>query len=222
MNDTIAIYYSQTGNNRFIAKKLSKEIQADLEQIETKAKSIFPLLLLTWFKKGAKIKPLDIDLTKYDRVILLGPIWMGNLISPLRGFVKRYGKDIQNLIFITVCGGTDEGKDRKYGSESVFNEMRKLLPNTLTACYEISTRGVGGESSTTVGGDSLSESTCSESSFGCTCGDSSTECTCSKTSPGTSGKGSPPDLPLLSEELFHGEIKDRFDGVVKAIKERAE
>jgi flavodoxin len=34
MNDTIAIYYSQTGNNRFIAKKLSKEIQADLEQIE--------------------------------------------------------------------------------------------------------------------------------------------------------------------------------------------
>jgi flavodoxin len=34
MKKTIVLYYSKTGNNEFIAKKLAKEIQADLEQIE--------------------------------------------------------------------------------------------------------------------------------------------------------------------------------------------
>ena len=185
MKKTIVLYYSKTGNNQFVAKKLAKEIQADLEQIETKTKSFFSLILLTWFKKGAKIIPLDIDLTTYDRVILLGPIWMGNLISPLRGFVKRYGKDIQDFVFITVCGGGDEDKDSKYGFENVFNEMRKLYPSPAITCYEISTKGVGGEST-------------------------GTSCTTSV--------GSPTDLPLLTEELFHDDIKDRFDEVVEALK----
>jgi menaquinone-dependent protoporphyrinogen IX oxidase len=218
MKKTIVLYYSKTGNNQFVAKKLAKEIQADLEQIETKTKSFFSLILLTWFKKGAKIIPLDIDLTTYDRVILLGPIWMGNLISPLRGFVKRYEKDIQDFVFITVCGGGDEDKDSKYGFENVFNEMRKLYPSPAITCYEISTKGVGGES-TAVGGGASAECACSGSSSGCTCGDSSPECTCSETSSGTTSVGSPTDLPLLTEELFHGDVKDRFDEVVEALKE---
>ena len=95
------------------------------------------------------------------------------------------GKDIQDFVFITVCGGGDEDKDSKYGFENVFNEMRKLYPSPAITCYEISTKGVGSEFAGTSG---------------------------------TTSVGSPTDLPLLTEELFHGDVKDRFDEVVEALK----
>jgi hypothetical protein len=59
----------------------------------------------------------------YDKVILCGPIWMGKLIVPLRNFAVKYGSKVKQLIFVTCCGSTFEGKDQKFGYGLVFNVL---------------------------------------------------------------------------------------------------
>ncbi|MFC2080443.1 flavodoxin domain-containing protein, partial [Bacteroidota bacterium] len=70
----------------------------------------------------------------YDRVIMVGPIWMGRFIPPLRSFVKKYQNQINELVFVTCCGSTYEKKDEKFGHGLVFKTVESLLKEKLVAC----------------------------------------------------------------------------------------
>jgi flavodoxin len=140
MNKTLIVFFSKTGNNKFIAEKLSKTIDADIEAIIPKTNSSFLLILSSLFKFSASIKPISQDFTKYDKVVILGPIWMGRLISPIKGFINKYAEKIKQIVFITVCGSGIEDKDGKYGYNGVFTELKSILATKLTACFEISTK----------------------------------------------------------------------------------
>lgn len=48
------------------------------------------------------------DIGSYDRVILVGPVYMGRFITPLRSFVKKYLREINSLVFMTCCGSAYE------------------------------------------------------------------------------------------------------------------
>lgn len=176
MKKTLIVYYSKTGNNKFVAEKFSKLIEADLEEIKTVGNNLLLLYIFSWLKISTKIKPLTTDLKEYERVILFSPIWFGSLISPIRGFVKKSKDDIKEFLFITVCGGGEEDKDTKFGYEGVFKEMRGLFPGKEIDCYEISTKGVISENLSSSG------------------------------------------QPILSEEVFKGKIRERFDEIVEIIK----
>lgn len=176
MKKTIIIYFTKTGNNRFIAEKLSKDLDADLTELIPKLNNFFLLLILSGLKIPSSIKTLSLDIKKYERVILISPIWIGSLISPIRGFVKKYKDSIKDLVFITVCGSGSEDKDGKYGYENIFKEVQKYFPSRKTSCYEISTK-------------SLNKNNQSSKA-----------------------------LPIISENVFNNEIKDRYDEIVEILK----
>lgn len=176
MKKTLIFYFTKTGNNKFIAQKISEIIIADTEVIIPKIRSFFLLMLFSWLKINISIKPISSNIEKYEKVIIIGPIWVGKLIAPLRGFLKKYRDKMREIVFITVCGSGVEDKDGKFGYEGVFREIRSLLPSKNISCYEISTKD-------------LNESTASQA-----------------------------DKPLISEEVFKGEIKSRFDEIVEFLK----
>ncbi len=130
MKKTIVIYYSNKGNNRFLAKRIAENLNCEIEEIRPRLNVLF-LLLLGLSLGNQKIK---INIAEYDRVILCGPIWMGKFIAPLKGFVKKYRKRINRLIFISCCGSSFEMKDKKFGHGLVFKEIKEILKDKCSHC----------------------------------------------------------------------------------------
>jgi len=130
MKNTIVIFYSNKGSNKFLAEQISKSLSCELEEIKPRM-NIFLLFLMN-IHLG--IKPLKHRIEDYDLVILCGPIWMGKLIPPLRSFIKKYFNKINKLIFVTCCGSTDSKKDEKFGHGLVFKEVENLLNDKCIIC----------------------------------------------------------------------------------------
>ena len=107
--NTIVIYYSNKGSNKYLAKKISQSLSCDIEEIRPRL-NVFTLFLMN-IHLG--IKPLKSKIKEYNPVILCGPIWMGKFIPPFRSFVKKYQQSIQKLIFVTCCGSTYKNKVEK-------------------------------------------------------------------------------------------------------------
>lgn len=127
---TIVYYYSRKGSNRFLAKKIANDLNCEIEEIKPRINYLV-LMLIGLNVGNHKLKTKAED---YDRVILCGPIWMGKLIAPLKNFVIKHIKKINNLIFITCCGSTFEGKDEKFGHNLVFKALKNLSGEKCTHC----------------------------------------------------------------------------------------
>lgn len=130
MKNTIVVFYSRTGSNRYLAQKISESLECKMVAIKPRINS--HLLFLMGINPG--IEKLPVSLTIFDRVILCGPIWIGKFVTPLKAFVKKHGKDINELVFATCCGSSDEIKDKKYGHGLVFNEIKATLQDKCIHC----------------------------------------------------------------------------------------
>lgn len=124
---TIVVYYSRKGSNRYLAEKIAGKLSCDLEEIRARSNAFS--LILTNVNTG--IRKLNHDLNAYDRVILVGPVFMGRFIPPLRAFVTKYADHINQLVFVTCCGSTYSKKDEKFGHGLVFKEVEKILGDKL-------------------------------------------------------------------------------------------
>ncbi len=132
----LVVYYSRTGNNAYLAEKLATDLRADCERIRTRT-NVLPFLLLG-FTGG--VKALTVDVSTYSHVLIVGPVWMGRLIAPLRGFIKKYRAQFKQVYFITACGSSPEKKNERFGYGHVFNEVQGLLGSKLahTAAFPTS------------------------------------------------------------------------------------
>ena len=127
---TIVYYYSRKGSNSFLAKRIAKDLNCEIEEIIPRINYLVLMLLgINFGNRKLKTRVED-----YDRVILCGPIWMGKFIVPLRNFVVKYRPKIKKLIFVTCCGSTFEGKDQKFGHNLVFNVLRKIAGDKCVHC----------------------------------------------------------------------------------------
>lgn len=125
---TIVVFYSRKNSNRYLAQKIAKHLSCDIEEIRPRINS-FGLFLMN-INPG--IRRLKHKIEEYDRVILVGPIWMGRFVPPLKSFTKRYNKKIKELAFVTCCGSTYEKKDEKFGHGLVFEKVKEIMDGKLT------------------------------------------------------------------------------------------
>jgi flavodoxin len=130
----LVVYYSKSGSNRYLAEKLAGELKADLQPIHPRVNTFGFLGFCTLIKAGPGFRSLELDPAAYDQVILVGPIWMGQLIAPLRGFLKKYAHAVRKLRFATCCGGGDETRNDKFGYEHVFKTVRGLAGDVCSSC----------------------------------------------------------------------------------------
>jgi flavodoxin len=127
---TIVYFYSNKGSNRFLANKIANDLKCEIEEIKPRLNAHLLMMMgINWGNRKLKSNCDD-----YDRIILCGPIWMGRLIVPLKNFIKTNAQKISNLVFVTSCGSTFEGKDKKYGYNLVFNQVKELLGEKCRHC----------------------------------------------------------------------------------------
>ena len=134
MKKDLVVCYSNTGNNRYLAEKIARRLDCEIEAIRPRINAFPLLLLMSAMKMGAGIKSLGHPPEEYGRIILCGPIWMGKFISPLRGFIKKYHGRINKLIFVSCCGSSDAAKNEKFGHGLVFKLIEGILGDKLVFC----------------------------------------------------------------------------------------
>lgn len=131
---TLVVYYSRTGNNKYLAEKIAQTLGADVEAIAPRL-NLFPALLLcSAINVSPGIRPLTHRVNEYDALIVCGPVWMGRLIAPLRDVIRVYGASIKQLYFATCCGSSDSQKDDKFGYASVFLQAQRVAGNGRIQC----------------------------------------------------------------------------------------
>ncbi|MCB0497397.1 MAG: hypothetical protein KDC79_14745 [Cyclobacteriaceae bacterium] len=120
---TLVAYYSNTGSNKYLAEKIAHTLGCEIEVIQPKIKPFMLLLIASSMNLGVGIKSLIHKPELYNRIILVGPIWMGRFIAPLRGFIRKYKTKLAKLYFVTCCGSRDETKNDKFGYATVFPKI---------------------------------------------------------------------------------------------------
>lgn len=147
MNNTIIYYYSKTGNNKYIAKRIANYLKCNSEKIIPKPSFFFYLLMSTGLNFPIKIATLKNTPSDYEKIIICSPIWFGKMLSPIKTLIDNNLKSADSIYFITCCGCSDEKKDDKFGYEDFFKNLKKKLkerlkgyeaiPITLTLSEEI-------------------------------------------------------------------------------------
>ncbi len=133
MTENLVVYYSNNGSNKFLAEQVATDLNCDKESIQP----IINAHILLLMGMGIGIKRLKHRISDYKKVILIGPVWMGKFIFPLKQFVKKYKKDLDELVFLTCCGSSYEVKDEKYGHQAVFDYLKNSLPGKEVVCYAL-------------------------------------------------------------------------------------
>lgn len=127
MNDTIVIYYSFTGNGKKVAEYVKDKIKADILELQPKTpfSNDYDEVVAEWqnndIKRDVEIKPVQTDLSKYKKVVLITCTWWYGISPVMKKFLKEYdlsGKDIivasSNAGWIGHC----------------FKDYKTLLPNS--------------------------------------------------------------------------------------------
>ena len=148
MKNYLVVYYSKTGNSAFLAKKLCRALQADVKEIVPTPNGLFLLVLLSLLKVKVGVSLSKKEIASYDEIILFGPIWTAQLISPLRSIIAKCAQENRPVHLGLSCTTTDEEKDHKYGYTKVFKEAKKIggkwmvntqaFPNQLTQVTDAS------------------------------------------------------------------------------------
>lgn len=119
----IILYYSHGGNNEQLAQFISKRYRKESVAIKEKRKkrTMFTIMLDLLFRRKPSIEPLSVSLENYDQVIIIAPLWIGRIASPMLSALKKYGGQIDSYQFITFSGNPRECE------EQVLSSMEKLL-----------------------------------------------------------------------------------------------
>lgn len=109
----LIVYYSLTNNNESLAKMLQARLGCEMLRIETVGKKgVFSIMLDVIFGRKPAIRRHHTSIMEYDHLILLGPVWMGKIASPLRTFLSEEKGSINRYSFISVCGGLPGQKEK--------------------------------------------------------------------------------------------------------------
>jgi flavodoxin len=122
------IYYSQDGNTRLIANKLSKLLSADV--LELKPVKEYPNSGFSKYLWGGKsvmtkekpqLEPYSKSVEKDDLIILGSPIWAGSFAPPIRTFLSENDLSGKKVAFFVCHGGGGEGR--------CFKDFASIQPN---------------------------------------------------------------------------------------------
>lgn len=107
----LIVYYSYEGNCEEISNAIKETIPADVLKLvpekEKKTNSLFRFVwggIQVYMTKKPKLKKYDIDLSKYDNIIIGSPCWFGTYAPPINTFLTENKLKDKN-IYLFVCNG---------------------------------------------------------------------------------------------------------------------
>ena len=102
------VSYSHTGNNARFADHLSRALNADAIELSTQHPVNYGTITLDLiFQRKPAIRFSGDQLKPYDLVLLVAPVWMGQVAFPMRRCLDALQALACPYGFLSVCGGAD-------------------------------------------------------------------------------------------------------------------
>jgi len=127
MSKILIVYYSLTGNTKFIAEALRDTIEADILELkpikELKANSSSRFMwggYQSTMKKKPKLMEFDTNPLEYDLIILGTPVWAWNISPPMRSFLSKFDLTGKNVA-LWMCHAGDGVKAMERFKEALKN-----------------------------------------------------------------------------------------------------
>lgn len=109
----LIVYYSYEGNTEELVKGITDVINADVLKLvpknEKKSKSLFRFLwggIQVYMTKKPELESYDVDLSKYDNIIIGSPCWFGSYAPPINTFLSENKIENKN-IYLLMCDGNN-------------------------------------------------------------------------------------------------------------------
>jgi flavodoxin len=107
---SLVVFYSRTGNARFVAQTIAAQIGADTEEIVDLKKRSGAFGFLSGGSDARRGKETEIEPTKrsaadYDFIIVGTPIWAGRPTPAITTFLKKTDLSGKKVSFFFVQGG---------------------------------------------------------------------------------------------------------------------
>ncbi|WP_315165928.1 hypothetical protein [Metaclostridioides mangenotii] len=113
----VVITYSLTGNNEALANSIAKEFAVEHIKIkESKPRTMGSIILDLIINRTPQVQPTPDRLENYDLILFFRPIWMGQVATPLRAYLKHLETNLCRYAFISISGGAD-GVNTKLAGE---------------------------------------------------------------------------------------------------------
>ena len=127
MDKILVIYYSFTGNSKTVLEYLKNKLNADILELEPKVpfSSDYDEVVRQWqnndIKRDVEIKPVDIDLSKYNKIVLITCTWWYGISPVMKKFLKEYDLSKKDIIVASSNAGW---------IGHCFKDYETLLPNS--------------------------------------------------------------------------------------------
>ena len=112
MNKKMIIYFSYTENTKSIAEMIQRELNCDILRIETEvpySDDYDAVVSQGQDEVNAgykpKLKPINVDLSKYDTVILGTPVWWYTYAPAINTFITENNLSDKTIIPFITNGG---------------------------------------------------------------------------------------------------------------------
>ena len=124
----IVVYFSYTGHTRMISNRIKEKLGCDILEIKTVIPYSDDYDSVVNDEQNSEssnhlpeIQDINVDLSKYDTIILGTPVWWYRPVPAIRTFLSRYNLDGKTIIpFATNAGWL--GK--------TFKEIKEMCPNS--------------------------------------------------------------------------------------------
>ena len=131
----LIIYYSFSGKTRGLAEELAKKESADIYEIKDrkpfgKLKAYTAGIIASIRGKAWRIKPPDIEILKYDNIIMFAPVWADNPPPAFNAMLEHLPSGKPIAVKMVSMSGKSNCKDR---IESVI----KIKGSTLESFEDI-------------------------------------------------------------------------------------
>lgn len=117
---TLIVYYSLEGNTEWAAGRIAERLGADALRIEpVKAYPDRGFRKFLWGGKSAvmsespRLRPYEVRLADYGRVVLGFPVWAGSMAPPIRTFLRE--NDLSGLRVAAFACESGAGAERAFG-----------------------------------------------------------------------------------------------------------
>ena len=134
---TLIVYYSFTNNVHTIVSDLQTQIEADVVRVEPAEEgldyaannyaigsALIQAILNNPIDAASypEIKPVEVNIADYDRIIVGAPLWWSNMAAPLQTFLFQYGSQMEGKSIGLIVSSSSSGIN------GVESDARRLIP----------------------------------------------------------------------------------------------
>ena len=136
---TLVVYYSKTGNTKYVAQKIAEQLKAELSEITDKQNRKGKLNFLKSGYESIKEKLTEIEVSKkiddYDFVIIGSPVWAGKIPPAIRTFLVKNDFGRKKIAFFVTVGG-DKPQKALNAMKGIISPQNPIAELGITEALE--------------------------------------------------------------------------------------